>query len=213
MIKLKFLKWFENYWYHYKWLTLALVFVLILLVVGIRSCANHSEIDLHIVYFSNTTLHDREMEALKKSLINNNVVKDLDGDGKISIHIEPIVHSFDVDAPLQQGTMEKLQTILYAGDHTLMLVHEYALEDYAQFFEDISHKAAESNKTYVSPLENYISGISVEGNTYLERIGINTENLYVAMRRMRENEKDSKKAQRLFKQGYEAMDFILKYNE
>ena len=206
-------KWFENYWYHYKWLTLALIFVIILLFAGLRSCANRSETDLHIVYFSNTPLHDTEIEALKESLINNNVVKDLDGDGEISIHIEPIVYSFDVDAPLQQGTMEKLQTILYAGDHTLMLVHEYALEDYAQFFENIYHKATGHSKTYVNPLENYISGISVEDNTYLERIGINTENLYVAMRRMREKEKDDKKTQSLFKQGYEAMDFILKYND
>ncbi len=206
-------KWFENYWYHYKWLTLALVFVIILLVAGVRSCLNRSETDLQIVYFSNTTLHNSEMEALKQSLIDNNVVKDLDGDGKISIHIEPIVHSFDVDDSLQQGSMEKLQTILYAGDHTLMLSHEYALEDYAQFFEDISHKAKENDKTFVNPEENYISGISVENNDYLKEIGINTENLYVAMRRMREKEKSDEKTQKLFDQGYKAMDYILEYNK
>ena len=206
-------KWFENYWYHYKWLTLALIFVIILLFAGLRSCANRSETDLHIVYFSNTPLHDTEIEALKKSLINNNVVKDLDGDGEISIHVEPITHSFDVDDSLQQGTPEKLQTMLYAGEHTLVLAHEYALEDYSQFFENIYHKATGHSKTYVNPLENYISGISVEDNTYLERIGINTENLYVAMRRMRNNEKNNKKIQKHYDQGYKAMDFILRYND
>ena len=102
-------KWFENYWYHYKWLTLALVFVLILVIIGVKSFVDRSEPDLQIVYFSKTTLHDSEMEALKKSLINNNVVKDLDGDGKINIHIEPVVHSFDVDDSLQKAVWKSFR--------------------------------------------------------------------------------------------------------
>ena len=205
-------KWLENYWYHYKFHTFAGIFALVLLVVGVKSFTDRTEMDLSMVYFSDTTFSAETSDKFISSLKDLDIVKDLDADGEKYIHIEPVVHSFDIDAPLQQGSAEKLQTILYAGDHTLMLVHKYALEDYAQFFEDISDKAKDKDKTFRNPEEKYISGISVEGNAFLEDMGINTKDLYVAMRRMREKEKGNEETKKLFDQAYRVMDYILENN-
>ena len=205
-------EWLENYWYHYKFHTIAGIFALVLLVVGVKSFTKRKEMDLSMVYFSDTTFSTETSDKFISSLKDLDIVEDLDADGEKYIHIEPVVHSFDIDAPLEQGSAEKLQTMLYAGDHTLMLVHKYALEDYAQFFEDISDKAKDKDKTFQNPEEKYISGISVEGNAFLEDMGINTKDLYVAMRRMREKEKGNEKTKKLFDQAYRVMDYILENN-
>ena len=69
---------------------------------------------------------------------------------------------------------------MFAGQQSLMLVHQYVLEDYDGAFENIGDYAKEDDKTFTGN-QKFVSGISVEGNKFLEDIGINTENLYVAM--------------------------------
>lgn len=204
-------KW-ENYWYHYKFHTLFILFVIILAIVGFKSCADNEEIDLHMVFLSDTYLSPEASEKLENTLAEEGLVPDIDGDGVSNFFMDSITIGFDADSNNDMTIAQKLQTVIYAGQHTLMLVHEYGLEDYDGVFEDISHKADSGMKTFVSPEEKFVSGISVEGNTLLEEAGINTDKLYVAMRRrsIKEAEKNANKEG--FDSAYDVMDYILSFN-
>jgi len=203
-------KW-DNYWYHYKWATLAALFGILLLFVGIKSFTDKKEPDLFMVYMSNSMVSEKDVNAFKADLINDGVVKDVDGDSNTFVHMEHIVSTFDVNDPIDQGTAAKVQTVLYGGQQTLMLVHQYALEDYDGMFEDLSDRVKEGDKTFNSPAEKFICGISVEGNEYLESHGINTENLYIAMRRRTLESIEKGKDKEYFDQAYKTMEYILSH--
>ncbi len=204
-------KW-ENYWYHYKFHTIFALFVIVLAFVGLKSCIDKENIDLHMVFLSDTYASPEAEQALEKSLTDDGVIKDIDGDGVASFYMDSLMMSFDADNNNDMTTLQKLQTVIYAGQHTLMLVHEYALEDYDGSFEDISHRADDSRKTFVSPEEKFVSGISVEGNTLLEKAGIDTDMLYVAMRRRSNKEAEENANQEAFDMAYDVMDYILSFN-
>ncbi len=204
-------KW-GNYWYKYKFHTIFALFVLILAFVGFKSCADTENIDLHMVFLSDTYASPEAEQRLEKALTDDGTLKDIDGDGVTNLYMDSLMMSFDADSNNDMTTLQKLQTIIYAGQHTLMLVHQYALEDYDGVFEDISHKADEGHKTFVSPEEKYVSGISVEGNTLLEKAGIDTDMLYVAMRRRNQKEAEKNANQEAFDMAYDVMDYILSFN-
>lgn len=42
--------WFENYWYHYKWLTIVVVFFAVALAVCLTQCTNKNKYDMYTLY-------------------------------------------------------------------------------------------------------------------------------------------------------------------
>ncbi len=209
---MKFKKKWENYWYHYKFHTIVALFIIVLFSIGFKSCLDKKDIDFHMVFLSDTYVSPEAEQNIEKALVKNGVVRDIDGDGVTNFYMDSLMLSFDADANADEITLQKLQTVIYAGQHTLMLAHQYALEDYDGVFEDISHKADEGHKTFLTPQEKFVSGISVEGNTLLEEAGIDTDMLYVAMRRRSNKEAEKNANQKAFDQAYDVMDYILSFN-
>lgn len=204
-------KW-ENYWYHYKMHTIAVIVIAALVIVGFKSCMDKKVTDLHMAYMSTQYISDETINAIETSFNENGLIKDIDGDGLNNFYMDTVVHNFDVDSNADQATMQKIQTILYAGQHTLVLAHQYALEDYDGCFEDLTDKVREGDKVFESPSEGFATGISIEGNKYLESLGIKTENMYVAMRRQSEKEAEKNENAEFFASAYEVMDYILSKN-
>ena len=46
----KIKKWLENYWYHYKWATIIVLFFVTVFAIGIYQMASKSDYDTQIVY-------------------------------------------------------------------------------------------------------------------------------------------------------------------
>ena len=46
----KFKKWFENYWYHYKWTTIVVLFFVIVIGIGVGQMATKDTYDINILY-------------------------------------------------------------------------------------------------------------------------------------------------------------------
>ena len=201
----------SNLWYHYKVPIVVGIALVLLLVIGLRSCSNRRVPDMKMVYFSDNSLSSDSSERLENYLTDAKLLRDIDGDGEVNFYLEEIVSTFDIDEPMDEGTMSKIQTTFYAGEHTIMLAHKYALEDYDGCFEDISSKVRSGEKTFVSPEGGFVTGISVEGNTLLENAGINTKDLYITMRLRTDKEKG--KHDKHFNLAYEVMDHILSFNE
>ena len=48
--KSKFAKWFDNYWYHYKWITIGAVFLIVVIIVSIVQSVEKKKEDITLVY-------------------------------------------------------------------------------------------------------------------------------------------------------------------
>ncbi len=91
--KQSFSKWLDNYWYHYKWHTIAVVFVIIVAIVCTVQLLNRSDYDAVIAYAGSKDVSKKaengdvaEIVTLQTSL--KDVVADVDENGEVSISLE-----------------------------------------------------------------------------------------------------------------------------
>ncbi len=76
----KILKWLDNYWYHYKWITIIVVFFAIFLIITIGQMIQKDSVDIHIMYAGPTAFKPEEIENIEDSFAQ--LVPDYNNDGK-----------------------------------------------------------------------------------------------------------------------------------
>ena len=148
----KFLKWLDNYWYHYKWHTLIVAFFLLLLTVCLVQCAQKEEGDVGISVACNLTLTEAQSKALEDAL-GLAVASDYDQNGIKEAAVllysifsedqlralytapdpitgEPVFDSSGYQAAKQYNAerMENMQTYLMTGDCGVWFVSPYVYE-------------------------------------------------------------------------------------
>ena len=90
-LKTLFLKWLDNFWYHYKWHTIAVAFVVCILIICISQTASRPTYDAHVIYAGGTDVskiegdEDSEFKTLMKAY--QRFVPDFDGDGERRINL------------------------------------------------------------------------------------------------------------------------------
>ena len=91
--KQSFAKWLDNYWYHYKWHTIAVVFVIIVAIVCTVQLVNRTDYDAVIAYAGSKDVSKKaengdvaEIVTIQSSL--KDVVADVDENSEISISLE-----------------------------------------------------------------------------------------------------------------------------
>ena len=81
-----FLKWLDNYWFHYKWPTIGIAFALIVvLICTIQSCSKEKE-DITILYAGTYQMVAEDFNVVN-NILDNTLPKDYDGNGKKSVVI------------------------------------------------------------------------------------------------------------------------------
>lgn len=63
-----FKKWFENYWYHYKWMTIVIVFFLITGSVCLVQCSSKGDYDIYTLYAGPTYIGADQSTKLKDAI-------------------------------------------------------------------------------------------------------------------------------------------------
>ena len=82
----KFLKWLDNYWYHYKWMTIGIAFALIVfLICTLQICSRENE-DITLLYAGPCLMSSDERQNVN-SAFNAILPKDYDGSGEKKVTI------------------------------------------------------------------------------------------------------------------------------
>lgn len=77
----RFAKWFDNFWYHYKWVTIGLSALLIILVICIAQSCSREKRDLMIVYAGHRSISVAEQRQLG-DLMSRLLPEDFDQNGE-----------------------------------------------------------------------------------------------------------------------------------
>lgn len=174
----------QNYWFHYKWHTIATVFSVIILAVLVSQCANREKYDYTVVLFSYKSCLDAQTERIEEYLENYST--DLDGDGKVNVSV--INCSFNNDGNLQyKNTMlTKVQTQIVGNKEAVMFMVDKDAYDYMQTIADGG----------IFGDEPFVLGEDFYNKTETEGLGKLPEGLMLALRRvngtMLENEERTK---------------------
>lgn len=88
MDKAQFKKKWENYWYYYKWHTIAGIFVLMLVIIFVKDFVTKEKYDATIMLATSYYVDDTRLDNLKDTL--EDYFPDIDGNGEVNLAITPI---------------------------------------------------------------------------------------------------------------------------
>ena len=161
-IENRFLKWLDNYWYHYKWHTIIIGFFVIMGLFTFAQCANREQGDLTVSYAGGYTLNSNERANIVK-VLGSLTLDETDQEGELSILLNS--YSIYTDAELRvaytdekgelaiaaynnakQVSLDHFQTFstyLMTGDSAVWLVSEYVYRDCGLDFAHIARPLAD----------------------------------------------------------------------
>ena len=129
-------KWLENYWYHYKWHTLIVLFFAVsLTIMGIQMCSR-DEHDIHIIYAGPNIISEEKHGKIEEAF-SQLMPRDYDEDGVKSIDFmdlilmdsEEMKKAYDNNVSqyfLNEATVEQAKETLsvqaMAGDYVIFLI-------------------------------------------------------------------------------------------
>lgn len=197
----------EHFFYYYKWHVIITVLAVIILGLILKSCTSTKEPDISIAYISDHAVSSEASDKLFEELQKNKLIYDINNDGEPFYYFDPFIVDFE-NTSQNYDIYDKLQLQLSVGTQTLTFAHQYALEDYEWAFDDIGKYAKDSHKT-VTGSNGSVLGISIEGNKFLESVGINTENLYVSIHKRTAEQKGNNNLDNEYKCAHKILEFIL----
>ncbi len=154
-----FAAWFDNFWYHYKWLTIGVVFSVVVLTVCLLQTCTKEEQDIVMVYAGPTYLSVSENDQLEQ-VFEDLMPYDYDKNGEhcalvsvYEIYSEEQIRAYNATAPEGAAIDTNRNSSQYSTYSTYMQTGEsavYFLDPW--LYESIS-------KDYLMPLGDVLSGI------------------------------------------------------
>ena len=189
----------ENFWYHYKWHTLAAVFVLVVGIVLAIQLFTKVDYDLHVIYAGEKTIKQTSLSGDGKSeyfdfvSVLENIGNDENNDGNVNVNLQNIYilsekelneACKDITDSMQKASLEsEMQTnynLLYSsimyGDYYLCFLSEDVFFDYEKrldtsIFAPISGYISEGGEyLYASERGIYLSSLEIYGGTALSML-------------------------------------------
>ncbi len=85
----KFLKWLDNYWYHYKWHTIITAFFAVFLMVSIGQLVTKEKVDAYVLYAGEGSFFVSDLYSMEDAF--EQVSDDFNDDGKKTVKITDVV--------------------------------------------------------------------------------------------------------------------------
>jgi len=178
---------FSDIVYYYKWYAIVFVVIVLMVLFMVRECGNIVKDDAVVTMLLSSEVPPEAAEEIANDLCGAKVFDDLTGDGVLSVYVNPITIPYETASEEAYNAAMQASLALTSEEGLLFFVDEDLLELYEEngFFTDISEKAIKLGKSgddVYTDSEGKVIGISLKGNEYLEKKGINTETLYACFK-------------------------------
>lgn len=179
----------ENFWFHYKWHTIAVIASIFFLAVMITQCANKTKYDCKIMYFTYTPVLDDQTEMIADYF--EQFTTDINEDGEVNVQVINCSVSNDRSSVQQKNTMlTKLQAVIAAEPEVILYITD---KDSIEFF-DVMGK----NSDGIFDGEPYAFSEKIY-NDFYEKYSVEMpKNLQISLRKLRgttlENDKTAKRS-------------------
>lgn len=180
--------WWPYFWMYYKWHTLGILFVAVLVIVFGAQCINKTKYDLIVTYAGGAGWTNGAAEKLASEL--SEAVVDIDGNGEKNVLVETIIlDSTGADAQMTYDMQLKIDIEMSQEEYNLYLLDAaetelmIGREEANLVFSPVSDWAEgeyPEEQLYIKDGTAY--AVSVEGNEYLENLGIPTKGIYMLVR-------------------------------
>lgn len=177
-------EWCEYFWDYYKWHTIATIILLIVIITSINDCAHRINYDLQIDYISEHQIFDDTAGALA-DLVSENI-DDITENGKKQAYANIIDMKETPDPQYTQAMYTKYSAEMISTESFVFLVSK-------KYADELSEMGVfELSETWTSSASYNGYCISLKDCAELEKIGIDTSDLYIGIIKIRDNIKESK---------------------
>ena len=137
----KFLRWFENFWYHHKWTTIMVSFFAVVVLICTLQMCTKEESDISFVYAGPVQMSSAEMDNVEK-VMNFVMPEDFDKSGdKLSAVINYQIYS--------EEQIKKLEDSNSEGGVGFYVDRSYNSSNYDDFYKYI--QTGESSICFLDP--------------------------------------------------------------
>lgn len=182
-------EWWPYFWMYYKWHTIGTAFVVIMIAITAVQCATREVYDTTITYTGSQIISQDSIEALSASL--EPVISDIDKNGENNIFIqqlsitgiqgqEEMDYAMQVKHDLELMSDTAFLFLYDKAECDLMLSREGASDSYTEVSEWAKTDIPQ-DKLIITP-DGKACAVSVEGSAVMEAAGINTKDMYMAIR-------------------------------
>ena len=174
----------QNFWFHYKWHTVATIFTAIVLTILCVQCAGREKYDYDVVFFTYEACLDAQMDGVKEYLEQYST--DIDGNSEVNVNVINCSFSEISGSQYKNSILTKVQTQIIGNKEALI----YILDDKAyEYLNNIVENGIFVGEKVTLNQEFYEL-------TETEAFGSLPENLGIYLRRVEgttyENDKDVK---------------------
>ena len=186
----KFTKeWWEYFWDYYKLHTIATAVILFLIIVSVVQAVTSIKYDFNLVYATNYILEDEKNNIIKTKIEEN--ISDLDENGEINARVETLLYSDnEEDIQFSSAMYTKLQLSFVTEETMLFIIDKERMDflltagDFVDVFSPVDEWYEEDlTDKKVYKINGVIYGISLEDSEFFKSNQINSDNLYIAVRR------------------------------
>ena len=184
----------KNFFY-YEWKKLLLVILAAcLVVVTVKQCAAKVQTDLGVLYVNN--INPGDITPLAENIKGLSAIKDTDSDGEVTVKTRTILISSDDAINMEQQVPQQIQFEIISGENMLFIVNEDTLKTYAAELSfadigDVTNKLGIPEEKCRTYSDGKVYAVSLEDNSLLSSLGINTENMFIAQRNYLPKDKNS----------------------
>lgn len=161
-------KW-ENYWYHYKWHTWAAVFIVLVLIVCIKSMVDKPRYDYEIMLINSKGVMDDAVTAMEEELAKYG--EDLNGDGEVTVGV--VQNTFNPSDPagsqINMVSQTKIMAMLQTGETMVFITDDASYDTYQaqNIFTRLDGQKADENTSKEEIAYNYQGTVLQERMTQL----------------------------------------------
>ena len=168
-----FFKWWDNFWYHYKWHSLIALFLVLALTICTVQMCTKEDYDLHVMYAGAADVKKTSDSGLSEYAILLSSLKlameDYDEDGSVSVDLQTLFlpseeEILEIEQTLPEGYAVQTQLVMDNGKHlqSQMLLSDY----YLCFLSEANYLSyRDRTKGFFAPLTPYVGSAEV---TYYE---------------------------------------------
>ena len=119
-------EWWTNYWFYYKWHTIAGIFVVILAIGTIVDVVTRVKPDIDILFASQYAYSDENIENMKAEI--SNIIDDINNDGAKTVQLATLYTSIEPKDEMQVAALQKLDLEFAAGDSFIFIMDKPLFE-------------------------------------------------------------------------------------
>ena len=212
----KFTKgWWAYFWDYYKVHTIVTVCSVALIGTTIVQCVNQPKYDLNMMYV-NPSIIDEEMQNTFSVNISESIDEITDDNEKLAFVQSLPISSVEASDEQTYAMITKLSLELQTGETFLFVVNEEfanALsnsEGYEGCFMNIEDMGIDFNEQDVFIADNGNSyAIKLPENNLLNKSGINTQDLYIMIKKLYEREQKDDDMMKMYQNSIKTVEAII----